>query len=144
MSFNSCSNEDQLYMDRAPDGLKSFHTTLQLITKQGCKSLLVKVDPGTDINTIPLSQYKTLSPNHFTRDGQLKKNVLRNTASTWSLHNGTTKQFLGYFTIDAQHKTYPQILPLTFYVFEDISRPFTLTSYPASIHLSIMEFKVPN
>ena len=54
MSFNSYSNEDQLYMDRAPDGQKSFHTTLQLVSKQGCKSLLVKVDPGADVNTIPL------------------------------------------------------------------------------------------
>ena len=144
MSFNSYSNEDQLYMDRAPYGPKSFHTTLQLFTKQGCKSLPVKVDPGADINTIPLSQYITLFPNHFTRDGQLKKNALRSMASTWSPHDGTTKQFLGYFTIDIQHKTSPQILPLTFYISKDISRPFTLISYPVSIHLGIVDFKVPN
>ena len=131
-------------MDRAPDGQKSFHTTLQLVTKQGCKCLPKKVDPGTDVNTIALSCYKTLFPNHFTRDGQLKKNALGSTANTWSPHDGTTKQFLGYFTIDVQHKTSPQILPLTHYVFEDISRPFTLISYPASIHLGIVEFKVPN
>ena len=108
MSFNSYSNEDQLYTDRAPDGQKSFHTTLQLVTKQGCKSLPVKVDPGTDVNTIPLSQYKTLFPNDFTGDGQLKKNALRSTTSTWSPHDGTKKQFLGYFTIDVQHKTPPK------------------------------------
>ena len=104
----------------------------------------MKVDPGADITIIPLSQYKTLFPNHFSRDGQLKKNALRSTASTWSPHNGTKKQFLRYFTIDVQHKTSPQILPLTFHVFEDILRPFTLICYPASIHLDIVEFKVPN
>ena len=139
MSFNFYRNEDQLYMDRAPDGQKSFHTTLQLVTKQGCKSLPVKMDPGTEINTILLSQYKTLFQNHLTRDGQLEKNALRSTA-----HDGTTKQFLRYFTIDVQHKTSPQIIPLTFYIFEDISRPFTLISYPTSIHLGIVEFKVPD
>ena len=104
----------------------------------------MKVDPGTDINTIPLSQYKTLFANHFTRDGQLKKNALRSTASTWSHHDGTKKQFLGYFTIDVQHKTSLSDLTTNIYVFEDISRPFTLISYPVSIHLGIVEFKVPN
>ena len=117
MSFNSYSNEDQLYTDRAPDGQRSFHTTLQLVTKQGSKALPVKVDPGTGINTIPLSHYKTLFPNHFTRDGQLKKNALRSTTSTWSLYDGTTKQFLRYFTIDVQYKTSPQTIPLSFYIF---------------------------
>ena len=107
MSFNSYSNEDQLYTDRAPDGQRSFHTTLHHVTKQGCKSLPVKVDPGTDVNTIPLNHHTTLFPNHFIRGGQLKKNALRSTASTWSPHDGTTKQFLGYFTIDVQHETSP-------------------------------------
>ena len=55
-------NEGQLYMDRAPDGHRAFHTTLQLVTKQGCKPLLVKVDPRADVNTIPLSNYRTPPP----------------------------------------------------------------------------------
>ena len=67
MSFSSSCTEDQLYTDRAPDGQRSLHITLQLITKQGCKSLLVKVDPGADVNTIPLSHCKTLFPKHLTR-----------------------------------------------------------------------------
>ena len=29
-----------------------------MITKQGSKPLLVKVDPGADVNTVPLSKYK--------------------------------------------------------------------------------------
>ena len=84
MSFNSSCNEGQLYTDRAPDGQRTFHTTLQLITKQGCRSLLVKVDPGTDVITIPLSPYTTLFPKHFSKDGHLKQNALRITASTQS------------------------------------------------------------
>ena len=77
MSFNPTTtcDEGQLYTDWASDGQMSFHTTLQMVTKQGCKPLPVKVDPGADINTIPLTRYKTIFPQHFTRDGHLKKNV---------------------------------------------------------------------
>ena len=143
MSFNSntACNEGQLFTDLAPDGQKSFHTTLQMVTKQGCKPLPVKVDPGADINTIPLSGYKTLFPQHFTKEGHLKKNVLRSTASTWSLHDGQKKQFLGFFTMDIQHKTSPKLIPVSFYIFEDTTNPFSQLSYSTSIHLGIVEFK---
>ena len=144
MPFDSSCNEGQLYTDSAPHGQRSFHTTLQLVTKQGCRSLPVKVDPGTDINTIPLSCYKTLFPKYFTKDGHLKQNALRSTASTWTPHVGCTKQFLGYFMIDTQHKTSPHIKPLSSYIFKDTPRPFTLLSYPTLIHLGIVEFKAPN
>ena len=58
--------------------------------------------------------------------------------------DGKTQHFLGYFTLDVQHKTSPDVIPITFYVFEDTIRPFTLLSYPASIHLGNVELKVPN
>ena len=64
--------------------------------------------------------------------------------STWSLHDGQKKQFLGFFTIDIQHKTLPKLIPLSFYVFEDTTSPFLLLSYSTSIHLGIVEFKIPN
>ena len=145
MSFdpNTAYHEDQLYTDWAPDGQTSFHTTLQMVTKQGCKPLPVKVDHGTDINTIPLTHYNTIFPQHFIK-GHLKKNVLRSTASIWSLHDGQKKHFLGFFTIDIQHKTLPRLKPLSFYIFEDTTNPFLLLSYSASIHLGIVEFKIPN
>ena len=146
MSFNPTTpcNEGQLYTDWAPDGQMSFHTTLQMVTKQGCKPLPVKVDPGADINTIPLTCYKTIFPQHFTKDGHLKKNVLRSTASTWSLHDGQRKHFLGFFTGGIQHKTLPKLIPLSFYIFQDTTNPHLLLSYSTSIHLGIVEFKIPN
>ena len=146
MSFNPTTtcNEGQLYTDWAPDGQTSFHTTLQMVTKQGCKPLPVKVDPGADINTIPLTHYKTIFPQYFTRDGHLKKNVLKSTASTWSLHDGQRKHFLGFFTVDIQHKTLPKLIPLSFYIFQDTTNPHLLLSYSASVHLGIVEFKIPN
>ena len=39
------ADEGQLYTDKASDGHRLFHTALQLVTKQGCKSLLVKINP---------------------------------------------------------------------------------------------------
>ena len=146
MSFdpNAACHEGQLYTDWAPDGQTLFHTFLQMVTKQGCKPLPVKVDPGSDINTIPLTRYKTIFPQHFTKDGHLKMNVLRSTASTWSPHDGQKKHFLGFFAIDIQHKTLPKLIPLSFFIFEDTTNPFSLLSYSASIHLGKVEFKIPN
>ena len=59
-------------MDVASDGHTSFHTTLQMVTKQGSKSLPIKVDPGADVNTIPLTKYRNLFPAHFTKAGELE------------------------------------------------------------------------
>ena len=106
-SDTSQTQEGQLYTDRAPDGQRSFHTTLQMVTKQGCKSVLVKVDPGADVYTIPLSHFKTLFPHHFNKDGHLKQNTLRSTAYSWYPHDGHTQYFLQYFTTDDQYKTTP-------------------------------------
>ena len=50
--------EGKLITNTVSDGQTSFHTTLQVITKQGTKPIPVKVDPGADVNTIPLSHYK--------------------------------------------------------------------------------------
>ena len=69
---------------------------------------------------------------------------LRKTNATWSAHDGTTHNFIGFFTKDVQHKTKPDVIPISFYVFKDSTRPSTLLSYAASVHLGIIEFKVPN
>ena len=51
-----CTAEGQLITDRASDGHTSFHTTLQVDTKQGAKSIPVKVEPRGR------SQYHTTQP----------------------------------------------------------------------------------
>ena len=73
-------------MDVASDGQTSLHTTLQMITKQGSKSLLVKVDTGLDVNTIPLSKYRKLFPAHFTKADNLKQKSTHPTRHTWTVH----------------------------------------------------------
>ena len=51
------SIETKLITDTTLDGHTAFHTTLQIVTSQGCKNLQVKVDPGADFSTIPLSRF---------------------------------------------------------------------------------------
>ena len=51
------SLETHLITDTAIDGQTEFHTTLQIVTSQGCKPLHVKVDPGADCSAIPLSHF---------------------------------------------------------------------------------------
>ena len=48
------SPEGKLPTNVASDGHTSFHTTLQMITKQGSKPVPVKVDPGMNVNATPL------------------------------------------------------------------------------------------
>ena len=136
--------EGQLITDRASDGHTSFHTTLQIDTKQGAKSIPVKVDPGAEVNTIPLSQYKKLFKKNFTKAGNIKNNVLHPTSHLWSSHDSKPQQFMGYFITNIHHKTISKTLPVRFYVFQDTTNPPILLSYSASERLGIIEFKVPN
>ena len=71
--------------DIASDGHTAFHTTLQMVTKHGCKPIPVKIDTGAEINTVPLSKYKKLFPAHVTKSGNLKTKALYPT-TTNGLH----------------------------------------------------------
>ena len=134
----------KLITDTALDGQPSFHTTLQVITKQGTKPIPVKVDPGADVNTIPLSCYKELFRKNLTEAGHIKNNVLHSTSHLWSSYDNKPQRFIGYFITDVQHKTLPKTMQVRFEVFEDITSPPILLSYPASERLGIIEFKAPN
>ena len=142
--YTASSIETDLITDTALDGHTAFHTTLQIVTSQGCKNLQVKVDPGADLSTIPLSCFRSAFPKHFTKSGALKKNALKPMYATWSAHDGECRHFLGYIVLNIQHKTTPQILSIKFYVFEDYTNPTTLLSYAASSRLGIVHFTIPN
>ena len=71
------SLETHLVTDTSLDGHTAFFTTLQIVTSQGCKPLHIKVDPGADCSTIPLSCFCTAFPKHFTKSGALKKSALK-------------------------------------------------------------------
>ena len=136
--------ETHLITDTALDGQTAYHTTLQIVTSQGCKPLHVKVDPHADCSIIPLSCFCSAFPKHFTRSGTLKKSTLKPTDATWSAHDGECRNLLGYIVLNIQHKTLPQTLPIKFYVFEDLTRPTILLSYATSSMLGIVQFTVPN
>ena len=89
------SLETHLITDTAIDGQTEFHTTLQIVTSQGCKPLHVKVDPGTDCSAISLSHFCTAFPKHFTKSGALKNSTLKPMYATWSAHDGECRNFLG-------------------------------------------------
>ena len=92
--------EFNLPADFASDGHTSFHTTLKMITKQGCKPIPVKVDSGAEVNTVPLSKYKKLFPAHVTKSGNLKTKALHPTTNMWTAHDMTPQKFLRYFITD--------------------------------------------
>ena len=85
--------EGQLITDRASNGHTSFHTMLQVDTKQGAKSISVKVDPVAELNTITLSHYRKLFKKNFTKAGDIKKSVLHPTSHLWSSHDSKPQQF---------------------------------------------------
>ena len=143
-SSTDSSPESKLHMDVASDGQTSFHTTLQMVTKQGSKSLPVKVDPGADVNTIPFTKYRKLFPAHFTKACNLKQKALHQTRHTWTAHDETPQQFLGYFIADIHHKIQPEVLPIRYYIFKDTTSPKILLSYVASERLGIIKFQIPN
>ena len=124
--------------------VNSPHTTLQMITKQDSKPIPVKGQPGTNVNTIPLSKYRKLFPVHFTMAGNVKQKSLQPTRHTWTVHGNTPQQFLGFFIADIYHKTQPEILPVRFYVFKDTTSPKILLLYAASERLGIVKFQIPN
>ena len=67
-SHNTASSvETNVITDTMLDGHTAFHTTLQIVTSQGCKHLHVKVDPGADCSTIPLFHFCSVFPKHFTK-----------------------------------------------------------------------------
>ena len=115
-----------------------------MITKQGSKQILVKVDPGADVNTVPLSKYRKLFPTHFMKAGNLKQKILHPTRHIWRAHDETPQQFLGFFIADIHHKTTSDILLVRFYVFMDTTSPKILLSYAVSEKLGIVKFQIPN
>ena len=106
--------------------------------------MTVKIDPGAQVNTIPLSTYHVLLPQKLTKSRYPKANALLPTHHTWISHNGSLKPFLGHFIVEVLHATEPKTYPVCFYVFEDTTSPHILLSYTTLVRLGIVSFQVPN
>ena len=136
--------EGKLFTERASDGQVAFYTHLDLPAQSGTKTMVVKIDPGAQVNTIPLSRYCTLFPNHLNKSRYPKAKALMPTGHTWISHNGLPQPFLGHFIVEVAHAKEPRTYPIRFYVFEDATNPPNLLSYATLERLGIVQFQVPN
>ena len=94
--------------ETASDDQVSFYMQLQLPTENGMKMMTVNMDPGAQVNTIPLSRYQKLSPQQLDETRNPKPNSLSPTVHTWTSHKGKTKPFLGHFITEVQHTALPR------------------------------------
>ena len=136
--------ESSLLMEQASDGQVSFYTSLMLPTKNGTKSMMMKTDPGAQVNTIHLSRYQRLFPHEISKPSYPKPGTLIPTSHSWISHDSKPQSFLGHFITKVNHATLPRSYPTHFYVFEDAPSPQTQLSYTTSEFLGILEFKVPS
>ena len=136
--------EGKLFTESASDGQVAFCTCLHLPAQSGTKSMTVKIDPGTQVNTIPLSKYHTLYPNKLTKSRYPKAKTLMPTHHTWISHDGLPKPFLGHFIVEVVHAKEPRMYPVRCYVFKDATSPHILLSYATLERLGIVSFQVPN
>ena len=131
-------------MERASDGQVAFFTCLILPAQSGTKTMIVKIDPGTQVNTIPLRRYCTLYHNKLNKSRFPRAKTLMPTHYTWISHDGSPKPFLGHVIVEVAHAKEPRMYPIRFYVFEDITNPQILLSYATLEMLGIITVQVPN
>ena len=74
--------EGKLFTESASDGQVAFYTHLHPPAWSGIKTTTVKIDPGVQVNTIPLSKYHTLYPNKLTKSRYSKTKTLMPTHHT--------------------------------------------------------------
>ena len=136
--------EGMLFTESTADGQVAFHTCLQIPSHNGTKSMTIKIDPGAQVNTIPLSKYCKLFPKKLTKSKYPKAKALLPTKHTWIAHNGLPKPFLVHFVTEVMHASEPRSYPTCFYMFEDATSPHILLSYVTSERLGFIQFNVPN
>ena len=136
--------EGKLFMGRVSDGHVAFYTCLDLPAQSGTKTMVVKIDPSAQVNTIPLSRYQTLFPNCLNKSRYPKAKALMPTGHTWISHDGSPQPFLGHFIVEVAHAKEPRMYPVRFYVFENDTNLPNLLSYATSERLGIVQFQVPN
>ena len=106
--------------------------------------MTVKIDPGAQGSTIPLSKYCLLLPKKLTKSKYPKGKVLLPPNHTWISHDGSPKPILGHFLAEVMHASELRSYPTCFYVFEDATSPHILLSYATLERLGIVSFKGPN
>ena len=91
--------------------------------------MMVKIDPGAQVNMIPLSRYWKLFPHKISESRHPKPGTLIPTSHSWISHDGKPKPFQGHFIAKVNHTTLPRSYPTHFCVHRC---PFS--SYPALLY----------
>ena len=136
--------ESSLLTEHTSDGQAVLYTHLMFPMKNRMKTMTVKINPGTQVNTIPLSRYQKIFSHKVDLAKYPKQGALIPTKYSWIFHNGKTQPFLGHFITDFSHASQPRSYPMQFYVFKDAICQHILLSYTRLEHLGILELKVPN
>ena len=131
-------------MECASDSQVSFYTHLMLPTKNGTKSITMKINPGAQVKAIALSRYWKLFPHKINVSRYPKQGILIPTNHSWISHDGKPQPFLGHFIANVNHTTHPRLYPMHVYIFKDATNPQIWLSYTMLEHIGILEFKVPN
>ena len=113
-----------------------------MVNKHGSKLMPAQVDPGPDINSIPISKYKTLFPAHFMKAGNLNRRHFNQQDTPGQLITTPCNSSIGFFISDNYHKTQPEVQQVRFDVLKDTTCPKILLSYTASERLGIVKFQV--
>ena len=104
----------------------------------------MKINPGAQVNTIPLNWDCKLFPQKVNETRYPIPNSLSPTAHTWTSYHGKPNIFLGHFIAKVQHATLPRSYPCILFCFQGCNFPQILLSYATLERLGILEFKVPN
>ena len=136
--------EGYLLIEHTFDGQVSFYTCPMLPTKNGMKSMIMKIEPGAQVNTIPLSRYQKIFPHKINESRYPKQRTPIPTNHYWISHNSKPKPLLDYFIADINHATQPRSYLMWLYVFEDATSPQIPLSCATSEHLGILGFRAPN
>ena len=65
--------------------------------------MMVKVDPGAQVNMIPLSQYQKISTHKISETRFSKPNTLSQPSLTWISHDGTSAHASAYAEVWLHH-----------------------------------------
>ena len=108
--------EGSLLMESVYNGKAEFFTCLMFPTRNGMKSMTVKIDPGAEVNTIPLSRYCKIFPHKIDESRYPKQSTLIPTNHSLISHNGKPQPFLGHFIVDVNTATQSRSYLTQFFV----------------------------
>ena len=86
--YDPPSNKGKAYTDTDSDGKTEIITDITCKFEGKLIAMEVKVDPGSETNCIPLSHFRRLFPQLYSKDGSPKENALEPTLAQFEAYDG--------------------------------------------------------